>query len=316
MSITYKIDIISENHNSDRNTPQTFDSFVSKLFSSGDQKTVRINEVQSKPIGCSIAPKFESPDQQRQSAEEDSVDLEFKEILSTEKVEEKDNLTRRDTIQTWIDNNFRSDTVSKLCSFEETIEEPVKESVATAQTSQTVSSVNVIPDNCSVTSRHSSNEFKNNRSLQPATNLLKLRGVYIGNLKPNCDHKKLKDIFKAYGTIVEMYQPSGADYAFIHFKIHESATNMLNEWKHRHIDQCKDGKPLVVRFTASQEQMKKFNSLSYSDYKKRCNEFHECERWRSGQHCPYDRDCPYKHLYINRAVDTLPDKRKVNWKCI
>ena len=284
------------------NSPQTLDSFVSKLFSGGDQRMIRNNPV--------LKSTFSSPKSAVVSVEEDnqSVDLEFKELVKEEpKQEEESDRLKNDSIQDWIDTNFQGkESVSKLCSFDD---EVAKDDNPDAG--------HMAWDNCSVTSdsRRSSIhvDFK---TRQPATNLLKLRGVYIGNLKLHCDHKKLKDLFKHYGTIVEMYQPSGADYAFIHYKIHESATNMLNEWKGRHLDQCKDGKPLVVRFTASQEQMKKFNSLSYSEYKKKCNDSHECERWRSGQMCPHDRNCPFKHVYINRAVDTLPDKRKVNWRCV
>ena len=232
-------------------------------------------------------------------------------------------------INNWIERNpFRLDSASKMCSFDSSPppvpdlpvnpqppnRQPFESFTASNRRNSTPSDTQSINlDDRSVTSPPPS--VFDDWSRESATNLLKLRGIYIGNLKARCDQKKLKDAFKKYGTIVDLYQPWNADYAFIHYNTHEAALQMLNEWKARPFAEAKPGKKLMVRFTPSQEQMQKYNSLTVDEYKKRCNDAGECDLWRCGQRCPLGFNCPFAHTDINRAVDTLPEKRKAKWKC-
>jgi len=168
-----------------------------------------------------------------------------------------------------------------------------------------------------ITEEESKDSICSIRSLEinrTPTNLHKLRGVYIGNLKKSFDQTVVKNYFKVYGTVVDFYQPSGAGYAFIHFNNHESATHMIADWQSIRINECRDNMKLHLRFIPTQDQMQKYNSLTYSQYRKKVIQFEECDYWRSGSKCKYGKECFYKHIPINKSIDTLPDKRKSNWK--
>ncbi|CAG2172860.1 unnamed protein product [Oppiella nova] len=264
-----------------------------------------------------------------------SLDLEFKELLvNTAPVEQPWIRVKSKwrSIQHWVDESAGSTTgAGKLCSFDDRISHsqtaaapvanssPVKsrqklerrESTSSVSSSHTVQSSATAP-----VAGKPSHETKGYVS-GPVTNLLKLRGVYVGHLKTNCPQKALLDVFKRYGSVVDFYQPSGECYAFVHYKIAESATQLVHDWNGREwAEACMPGRKVIARFTASQDQMSKYNAMSYGEYKKRCVEepHRECDRWRSGKRCPYDRQCPYRHVLANRSVDTLPDKRKSKWK--
>lgn len=202
------------------------------------------------------------------------------------------------SVEQWINNESNYKNVAKL----ESIERPLNSSNTSDKT---------------LTDRHSLVSVLSLKSLQlkrNPTNLHKLRGVYVGNLKPNFDHKSIKNRFKSYGTIVDFYQPSGAGYVFVHFKTHESPTHLIGDWQSVKVDECRDGLKLQLRFIPTQDQMQKYNSLTYSDYRKKVVDNGECDYWRSGSKCKYGKECFYKHIPINKSIDTLPDKRKSNWK--
>ena len=194
------------------------------------------------------------------SEERNSIDLEFKELLQINECSQEDNKT--DSNDLWDDGiGLESDRVSKLCYFDD------NETEATLSRPSTPTEVWVTVQSRSRTSTKTSSvdcvsqasriSLNNKYCDEKPTNLLKLRGLYIGNLKKNFDHKVLRGIFKHYGTIVDFYQPSGEGYAFIHFKAHESATQLMADWQQKPLSECKDDKKLVIRFTASQEQMQK-----------------------------------------------------------
>ena len=213
------------------------------------------------------------------------------------------------------DNTEDTGNASKLCSFETMVASNGPETSRRVRTDSTASKWSDV----SHKSHKSSNGTGNVRPVQDCdnvlSNLLKLRGVYIGNLKTNSSEQELKRVFKVYGDIIDFYKPAGETYVFVHYKSHESSTRLVADWNGKRLDgQCQDGKRLVIRFTASQDQMSKYNAMSYEEYRKRCNDGHECHLWRSGQRCSYDRQCKYKHVPVCRAIDTLPDKRKSKWK--
>ncbi|XP_054158629.1 uncharacterized protein LOC128956940 isoform X2 [Oppia nitens] len=199
---------------------------------------------------------------------------------------------------------------SQLCTFEET-------AAAAAANNGLQRTGRVRTDSCTSKLSDKSNGGGKAYVENVVTNLLKLRGVYIGNLKTNCSEKELKAAFKIYGDIIDFYKPAGETYVFVHYKSHESTGRLLADWNGRQFPgQCQDGKRLVIRFTPSQEQMSKYNSISLDEYKKRCNDALECHLWRSGQRCNYDRECQFRHVPACRAIDTVPDKRKSKWKVL
>jgi hypothetical protein len=252
-----------------------------------EQKKQQLNESNVSVIA--LSDDFRSQESYSQSFNSCSKELSF---LSPTKGQMND-------VEKWINNELLidSDSVSKLCSFQR----PRKSSD---------DSDNTLTDNQSKTSISSLKSLPLKRN---PTNLLKLRGVYIGNLKPNFDHKVMKNRFRTYGTIVDFYQPSKAGYAFIHFKDHKSATDMISDWQSVRVDECKDNKKLLLRFIPTQEQMQKYNSMPYSQYRKKVIENNECDYWRSGSKCKYGEECFYSHIPINKSIDTPPDPRKSKW---
>ncbi len=118
-------------------------------------------------------------------------------------------------VQKWINNELDSDSFSKLCSFlrPRKSSDDSDNTLTDGQSKVSISSLKSLP-------------LKRN-----PTNLLKLRGVYITNLRTNFDHKVMNNRFRTYGTIVDFYQPSKAGYAFIHFKDHTSSNDMISDWQ-------------------------------------------------------------------------------------
>ncbi|RWS13430.1 uncharacterized protein B4U79_13599 [Dinothrombium tinctorium] len=149
--------------------------------------------------------------------------------------------------------------------------------------------------------------------LDTATNLFDFKAVHISNLSQSYSKVDVFCMFSKYGTVLKVSMlktASNVDYweAIVDYDNPESPIKAVTHCFHSPLFNSFDAssKSLIkVRFCPSELQ-KKNGILKMAEAVELTKAKKECFFWRSPKGCTQRRNCAFRHIRINRAVDTNP----------
>ncbi|CAG2109568.1 unnamed protein product [Medioppia subpectinata] len=145
------------------------------------------------------------------------------------------------------------------------------------------------------------------------TNLMAYKGLWVCNISPDASYITLKKVFRKYGNFTgiqtfERKATNGSNIVFVHYDNSQSPTDAIAElFGVYRKDICFDEKTLLkLRFTPSMEQTKNGDMPSMEKARRVVEKSGECFNWRLSTGCHKGDRCSYKHIPINKAVDSQP----------
>lgn len=134
-----------------------------------------------------------------------------------------------------------------------------------------------------------------------ATNLLGFMGLYVGNLSPDLTKEQLEKIFAKYGEPVKAHRLVRSPVAFIKYENTESPRAAIDDLYGLLLPELtlNQDQPLKLHFDRNDAQLK----ANYRPTELPPNADNgECYGWRTTV-CRRGKNCPKKHIPINRGID-------------
>ena len=149
------------------------------------------------------------------------------------------------------------------------------------------------------------------------TNLMGYKGLWVCNISPNTSYITLKNVFRKYGNFTgiqtfERKATNGSNIVFVHYDNSQSPTEAIAElFGIYRKDICFDEDTLLkLRYTPSMEQTKNGDLPSMEKARRIVEKSGECFNWRLSTGCHKGERCAFKHIPINKAVDSQPWVRR------
>ena len=145
------------------------------------------------------------------------------------------------------------------------------------------------------------------------TNLMGYKGLWVCNISPNTQYQTLRNVFQKYGTIIgiqtfERKATNGSNIVFVHYDNSRSPTEAIADlFGVYRKDLCLDENTLLkLRYTPSMDQTKSGDLPSMEKARRVVEKSGECFNWRLSTGCHKGERCAFKHISINKAVDSQP----------
>lgn len=150
------------------------------------------------------------------------------------------------------------------------------------------------------------------------TNLMGYKGLWVCNISPNTPYITLRNVFKKYGNFTgiqtfERKATNGSNIVFVHYDNSQAPVDAIAElFAVYRKDICLDDRtPLKLRFTPSMEQTKNGDLPSMEKARRVVEKSGECFNWRLSTGCHKGERCAFKHIPINKEIDSQPWVRLV-----
>ena len=145
------------------------------------------------------------------------------------------------------------------------------------------------------------------------TNLMGYKGLWVCNISPNTSYITLRNVFKKYGNFTglqtfERKATNGSNIVFVHYDNCQAPIDAIAElFGIYRKDICFDEKTLLkLRFTPSMEQTKNGELPSMEKARRVVERSGECFNWRLSTGCHKGDRCAFKHIAINKEIDSQP----------
>lgn len=145
------------------------------------------------------------------------------------------------------------------------------------------------------------------------TNLHGFHSLWMCNVSTQLTTTQLKRRFRVYGFITQIQinergDSNKSNLVFVHFDNPESPVKAIAELQHyNQPDLCENpDKPLKIRLIPSNDQLRTNPNMTMEQARRVCESHNECFNWRIVSGCRQSGQCRWRHIIVNREIDSQP----------